>query len=580
MGRVLVLGHDARAFLAVVRSLGRAGHEVDCAWHEAGGVALASKYLRYRHPVPLPRQGSTEWKHRLVGLLKEYAYDLVIPCTDAGVAALSEHAGDFAPYARLAVPAADVLGELTNKARAAELAERAGVRVAERRRVESPDDVDAAAAEWGYPLVVKPRQSHDLAAPGEKHEVCVASSGAEARAAFLRLGASGGVSVEKFFRGVGVAVGLLLEDGGALMAFQHERVHEPLRGGGSSYRRSVAVSPHLLEAALAVLQPLRYTGVAMVEFKVDAATGEWVFIEVNPRFWGSLPLALACGVDFPAALYGLFVEERRPTEAQYAANRFARNLSADLGWFRSNWRADREDPALITVPRRRAVWEWIQNPLMGRETVDTWALDDFRPAVAELRALWRKARVRGLGAAVGVGRRLVPTAMVAGRLRRRLARAERVLVVCRGNVCRSPFAAEWLRARMAGVDVRSAALLDRPGRRPPQVAIAEAAAAGVEIANHRSRTLRDGDLDWADVVLVFDGAIEREVLSRGARRVMPIWRLGDEAPVADPWGEPAEVFAGTYAKIVRLLESAVAGRAAAGTTPVRARIPVDGARRV
>ena len=58
------------------------------------------------------------------------------------------------------------------------------------------------------------------------------------------------------------------------------------------------------------MRALRYTGVAMVEFKVNAKTGEFVLIEINGRFWGSLPLAVAAGANFPLWLYQMWVENR------------------------------------------------------------------------------------------------------------------------------------------------------------------------------------------------------------------------------------------------------------------------------
>ena len=45
------------------------------------------------------------------------------------------------------------------------------------------------------------------------------------------------------------------------------------------------------------LKELNYSGVAMIEYKLNPETGDWVFIEINARFWGSLPLAVAAGAD-------------------------------------------------------------------------------------------------------------------------------------------------------------------------------------------------------------------------------------------------------------------------------------------
>ncbi len=43
----------------------------------------------------------------------------------------------------------------------------------------------------------------------------------------------------------------------------------------------------------------------MLELKVDDADGTPRIMEMNPRFWGSLALALRAGVDFPWLLYQL-----------------------------------------------------------------------------------------------------------------------------------------------------------------------------------------------------------------------------------------------------------------------------------
>ena len=48
-----------------------------------------------------------------------------------------------------------------------------------------------------------------------------------------------------------------------------------------------------------MLGPIGWHGVAMMEYKQDRRTGEFVLMEVNGRFWGSLQLAVDAGVDFP-----------------------------------------------------------------------------------------------------------------------------------------------------------------------------------------------------------------------------------------------------------------------------------------
>jgi predicted ATP-grasp superfamily ATP-dependent carboligase len=79
----------------------------------------------------------------------------------------------------------------------------------------------------------------------------------------------------------------------------HRRVREyPVTGGPSTTAESVR-DPELEALGLRLLETLNWHGAAMVEFKKDSRDGEFTLLEVNPKFWGSLGLAIACGVDFP-----------------------------------------------------------------------------------------------------------------------------------------------------------------------------------------------------------------------------------------------------------------------------------------
>jgi predicted ATP-grasp superfamily ATP-dependent carboligase len=103
--------------------------------------------------------------------------------------------------------------------------------------------------------------------------------------------------------GPGVGVFLLLWDGELVATFAHRRLREkPPSGGVSVYRESIVVEQSLVDRSLALLEKLGWRGVAMIEFKIDEATGTPFIMEINGRFWGSLQLAIDAGVDFPSLL--------------------------------------------------------------------------------------------------------------------------------------------------------------------------------------------------------------------------------------------------------------------------------------
>jgi predicted ATP-grasp superfamily ATP-dependent carboligase len=106
--------------------------------------------------------------------------------------------------------------------------------------------------------------------------------------------------------GPGVGVFLLRWNGRTVASFAHRRIREkPPSGGVSVYRESVVVPAAWVEQAERLLESVGWSGVAMVEFKVDEATGRPFLMEINGRFWGSLQLAVDAGVDFPRLLLDL-----------------------------------------------------------------------------------------------------------------------------------------------------------------------------------------------------------------------------------------------------------------------------------
>ena len=82
----------------------------------------------------------------------------------------------------------------------------------------------------------------------------------------------------------------------------------------------------------------------------------------------------------------------------------------------------------------------------------------------------------------------------------------KVLIVCDGNICRSPLAAEYLRARAAGAGlahliVGSAGLLGIEGRPAAPFSVQIAREAGLDLTSHRSRGLTAAEMRTSDLVV-------------------------------------------------------------------------------
>lgn len=381
--RVLLLGDDMRIFLAVARSLGRAGREVHAAPFDWSAPALTSRYVSQVHKLPRYQDDPTGWLQAILGVLTSAEIDLVIPCDDRAILPLDLHRDALAPH-RLAIPPRTAMELLFDKEHTKTMARELGIPVLAGEALRPLDAGSSVLEAFGLPVVLKPRRSYWLDRLESWGRVYIPTTAAELDEALERIEDRPRYMKEAYFdQGVGVGVSVLSNRGVVELAFQHRRLREGW-GGSSSYRISEEVKPELLDACLKICAHTGLTGVCMFEFRVHRENGSWVLIETNARFWGSCGLPLALGVDFPNQLFDLLVHNRPGRSIAYPAGFRSRNLVLDLfnlikslrrlpSGRRKAWLFEIGDFFLQPV-------RWVQ----GREASDSFAPDDLRPGIAEM----------------------------------------------------------------------------------------------------------------------------------------------------------------------------------------------------
>jgi predicted ATP-grasp superfamily ATP-dependent carboligase len=336
MAHVLVADGEQRSALAIVRSLGRAGHFVSVCSSLPGPLAGASRFCRRAHLVADASGSQEAFAADVLDVVRNHAVDVLVPATDSsGVALLG--LPERYPALRLAFPSASAYLAVSDKRGLWEMARALGVAVPEQVVIEQPGTDTSPVEQWAreldHEVVVKPSRSAVQRKAGLQRLAVAMIRGPDelARALASYPSEAYPLLVQRRISGPGLGAFLLCQEGRVLAAFAHRRIREkPPTGGVSVYRESVPLRADVRAAAEAILGQYRWTGVAMVEFKEEAATDIPYLMEVNGRFWGSLQLAIDAGVDFPAMLLSMTLGEPVAPATSYQIGIRSRWLWGDV----------------------------------------------------------------------------------------------------------------------------------------------------------------------------------------------------------------------------------------------------------
>lgn len=309
---VLVTDGEQRAALAAVRSLGRAGRRVIVAAARPRSLAGVSRYAARQVRVPDPLGNPQGFVDAIAGVVRQEGAEVLIPIAEPALLAVLDGREAFASC-RIPFPSAEVFRRVSDKAAVLALAPELGIAVPEQRLVRSrAETVGFGADGLGFPLVLKPWSSVADGPAGRRSLTVVHAADAaelETRIASLPDQAFP-LLAQRRITGPGAGIFLLVWDGEIRARFAHRRLREkPPSGGVSVYSESIAANADLVARSHRLLQRLGWQGVAMVEYKIDAATGTPYLMEINGRLWGSLQLAIDAGVDFPQLLVACAVGE-------------------------------------------------------------------------------------------------------------------------------------------------------------------------------------------------------------------------------------------------------------------------------
>lgn len=222
------------------------------------------------------------------------------------MAALIPHRARIERLTRFPVASAEAIETAGDKWSTYQAASSLGVPAPRSMRVTSAQEAAAAGEAIGFPLILKPLRSsgsRGLARVYTHQQIRQYFTGRSALYdAFI---AQEALPAD----GPGLGVAVLADHGQARMLFSYRRLREfPVSGGPSTLRESTD-DPVIKRHTERIIERLGWHGVAMFEYKIDTRDGAAKLLEINPRFWGSLELANAAGINFPEQLLRLSLGE-------------------------------------------------------------------------------------------------------------------------------------------------------------------------------------------------------------------------------------------------------------------------------
>jgi len=292
----------------------------------------------------------------LPALLQKHGITRVMAIGEADLLSLAEMK-EAGTSLSIAAPSVDQLKSVLDKEALLERAKACGVPVPKSWQPKDstfriPDGVDVnfpLVAKWGDPLAVAERLAQHGIEPAKV--AYIASS--EELGSYLAQFEPAGVYplIQEFCSGTGLGQMFHAVEGKITMRFQHLRLREwPLTGGVSSLCETVSLDQHadLRAKSEVLLKNLNWTGPAMVEYRWDAETGQARLMEINGRFWGSLPLASAAGVHFGLETYRYAFQEWSSSEEQSAyPYRIGRFMAPEVKNLRDVWKGHESIPAKL-----------------------------------------------------------------------------------------------------------------------------------------------------------------------------------------------------------------------------------------
>lgn len=336
--RVLAIVGDTQVGLWVVRNLARRGLTVHAVVQSAQGQAAHSRFSASAWTLDSRPRDAT-FGDEIERLARELGVGSIMPISEGHHSALIDLRQRFEPDVHIFSPSREGFDKATDKDYLQSLCEKLGIPVA---RGACLDQLMARGAEGSlrFPLVLRTRRQN-VSGGQAPWKAAYAETPAELQRLYEEVkDFADNVLAQEYHPGVEDHVQILMHGGEAVMVGDYMGEHHMPLAGGVTVQRVSCHHERLVADGIKLLKALDWEGIAATQFHYDPATGEYIFLEINPRFCGGLPTVIMAGFEAPFLLWQSHFEPDKMRKGTYGLGLRTRILGGDANWLFGMMRGD------------------------------------------------------------------------------------------------------------------------------------------------------------------------------------------------------------------------------------------------
>jgi len=311
-GKILVTDGRSLATLAIARSFGEKGFEVHCGEEFRLNITSFSKYVTKTWVYPSPESQPEAFIETIKKIAEKEKFDMIIPIRDATTILIAKYAAELSQITNIFIADYDTIKLLQDKGETLKVARECGI---PHPRTFFPEEMAIAdiIQDLPQPALIRARISS-----GSRGIAYV-----DNRDTFLEKYHAikedyGEPIVQEYVKKKSYCSACILldEHSNEVASFTYEKVKEYPISGGPTVVGYSCNNPEARKYAVQLLKKVGWRGVAEADFIIDQH-GVPILLEINPRFWMPLNLAIKSGVDFPYLLYQLALGQTIDTIPEY-----------------------------------------------------------------------------------------------------------------------------------------------------------------------------------------------------------------------------------------------------------------------